>query len=163
MQCELCHKAPAVVHYTEIVNNKLTKMHLCEKCAAEKGLYVKPGNPGEMVAKMIDDTSISEDEKVGKVKCPRCGLVYSKFKDTGRLGCSECYTAFYYQLKPLLRRVHGSTEHIGRVPIRDGEQHAKRREIQKLREDLELAISREEFEQAAELRDKIKALEAEDN
>jgi len=162
MQCEICHKAPAVVHYTEIVNNKVTKLHLCERCAAEKGLFVKPGNPGDMVAKMIDDTSASEDEKVGTVKCPQCGLLYSTFKETGRFGCSACYDAFSHQLKPLLRRVHGSTEHVGKTPIRDGEVHLKRREIQKLREKLEEAISKEEFEKAAQIRDKIKALEAEE-
>jgi len=96
---------------------------------------------------------------VGRVQCPRCGLVYSEFKESGRLGCSECYTTFRSQLRPLLRRIHGSTKHVGKAPARDSERVALRREIQRLHEDLQRAIEREEFETAASLRDRIRAIE----
>jgi protein arginine kinase activator len=84
---------------------------------------------------------------------------YSAF-ETGRLGCSECYTTFRAQLRPLLRRIHGSTKHVGKAPVRDSARVALRREIQRLHEDMQAAIEHEEFETAAELRDRIRVIEA---
>ncbi|HET9952418.1 MAG TPA: UvrB/UvrC motif-containing protein, partial [Candidatus Eisenbacteria bacterium] len=108
---------------------------------------------------MADQTGQGEETKVGRVQCPRCSLVYSEFKESGRLGCSECYTTFRAQLRPLLRRIHGSTKHVGKAPARDSARVALRREIQRLHEDLQRAIEREEFETAASLRDRIRAIE----
>jgi protein arginine kinase activator len=152
------------VHFTEIVNNKKSEYHVCEKCAEERG-YGVPLNKskfsvGDLLAGMVDQTGGGEEAKVGRVQCPRCHMVYSSFKETGRLGCSECYTTFRAQLRPLLRRIHGSTKHVGKTPVRDAARVALRREIQRLHEDLQRAIEREEFEAAARLRDEIRTIEA---
>jgi len=104
----------------------------------------------------------AEEARVGRVQCPKCGLVYSNFKETGRLGCSECYPTFRSQLRPLLRRVHGSTKHVGKAPVRDAARVALRREVQRLHEELQKAVEREDFESAADLRDRIKKMEAND-
>jgi protein arginine kinase activator len=152
------------VHFTEIVNNKKAEYHVCEKCAEERGyassLSKSKFSVGDLLAGMVDQTGGGEEAKVGRVQCPRCHMVYSSFKETGRLGCSECYTTFRAQLRPLLRRIHGSTKHVGKTPVRDAARVALRREIQRLHEDLQRAIEREEFEAAARLRDEIRTIEA---
>ncbi len=163
MQCQICGKVPATVHYTEIVNDKMTELHVCEKCAEEKGLHGVLGKSKDSISGpllwMMDSMSPTEEDKVGTVQCPSCGIRYSTFKQTGRLGCSSCYEAFRSQLRPVLRRVHGSTRHGGKSPSKDTVKYARRREIQKLQEELDTAIHQEEFERAAELRDKIRKLE----
>ena len=103
----------------------------------------------------------TEEERVGHVQCPRCGLLYSSFKETGRLGCSECYAAFQFQLRPLLRRIHGDTRHRGKSPARGAGVVTSTRAIQRLHDDLQRAVEREDFEKAASLRDEIRRLEAE--
>jgi protein arginine kinase activator len=106
----------------------------------------------ELLVKMVDDSTSTEEERVGHVQCPRCGLLYSGFRETGRLGCAECYTAFQFQLRPLLRRIHGDTRHRGKRPFGEGEGATRFRQIQRMHE-------REEFERAATLRDEIRRLE----
>jgi protein arginine kinase activator len=163
MQCQVCGKKPAVVHFTEIVNNKKSEVHVCEKCAEERGYHTplvkSKFSVGDLLAGMVDQTGSSEEAKVGRVQCPRCHMVYSEFKETGRLGCSECYATFRAQLRPLLRRIHGSTKHEGKSPVRDSARVALRREVQKLHEDMQKAIEKEEFETAARLRDQIRNIE----
>ena len=118
MLCQVCGKNPATVHFTEIHDNRMTEIHVCERCAEEKGLQAA-ANPhkfdiADLLAGMVDTMTSSDEERVGRVQCPRCGLLYSAFRETGRLGCAECYTAFQFQLRPLLRRIHGDTRHASR-------------------------------------------------
>ena len=165
MQCQLCGKRPAVVHFTEIVNNKKSEYHVCEKCAEERGYHtplVKTKfSVGDLLAGMVDQAGVGEEAKVGRVQCPRCHMVYSAFKESGRLGCSECYTTFRAQLRPLLRRIHGDTRHQGKIPARDGEGATRSRQIQRLHDELQRLVEREEFERAASVRDEIRRLELE--
>jgi len=102
-------------------------------------------------------------EAVGKrgLKCANCGLTYQDFRRIGRLGCSECYRVFKDSLEVLLKRIHGSTQHLGRSPAKAvAAPPQKRSEIELLRAKLQRAVGLEEFEEAARLRDKIRALEA---
>ena len=83
------------------------------------------------------------------------------FRDTGRLGCAECYQAFGDHLRDLLRRFHGSSQHVGErylVPGVNGEASA-RSQLLDLRDQLRRAVENENFELAAELRDQIRVLE----
>jgi protein arginine kinase activator len=163
--CQICGKNPATVHFTEIHHNKMSEIHVCDRCAEERGLQPATAKPkfdiAELVASMADKMTNTEEERVGRVQCPRCGLLYSSFKETGRLGCSECYQAFQFQLRPLLRRIHGDTRHKGRVPARDGQGVSRSRQLQRMHDELQRAVEREEFEHAAELRDAIRRFEAE--
>ena len=163
MQCQFCGKRPAVVHFTQIENQKKSEYHVCEKCAEERGFHTSLNKSkfsvGDLLAGMVDQTGGSDESKLGRVRCPRCHMVYSTFKESGRLGCSECYETFRAQLKPLLRRIHGSTRHSGKSPIKDSARVALRREIQRLHEDMQKAIEHEEFETAARLRDQIRSIE----
>jgi protein arginine kinase activator len=165
MLCQICGKSPATLHFTEIHDNKMSELHVCERCAEEKGLQSQQGKQkfdiADVILNMKDGMTQSEEERVGAVQCPRCGLLYSAFRETGRLGCADCYSAFQFQLRPLLRRIHGDTRHRGKVPAHDGEGASRSRQVQRLYDELQRAVDREEFERAAEIRDEIKRLEGE--
>ena len=176
MQCENCREREAVIHLTQIVNNSVTTMHLCEPCAAEKGVET-----GQSVAKFplgdflatLGKGGAAEPAEAGlDVPCPTCGSTMRDFRQTGRLGCANCYGAFEGQLRDLLRRLHGSTRHEGKGQITGHGARGKGqaapvealvggpdRELSELREALRRAIEAENFELAAELRDKIRVLE----
>lgn len=162
VMCKECGIRPSKIHYTEIVNNQMVTKDLCLECAESKGIDVhKTGSYGlgDLVAGLIDTSARSESEKIGKVKCPSCGFEYSDFKKTGRFGCAECYTAFETQLIPLLRQIHGSTQHEGKSPTTLAPKAIIRKELMDLKEDLSNAIQDERYEDAAEIRDKIRQLE----
>lgn len=165
MLCQICGKNPATVHFTEIHDNRMSEIHVCERCAEEKGMQASASQHkfeiADLLAGMVDSMTQTEEERVGHVQCPRCGMLYSSFKETGRLGCAECYTAFQFQLRPLLRRIHGDTRHRGKQPARGGEGAARTRQIQRMHDELQRAVEREDFEKAAGLRDEIRRLEAE--
>lgn len=161
MLCGMCNKLEASIHIEGIADNKLIKLHLCEKCAHEKGLELGFSKPHFSLVDMLanlSDWEIPGHKTINAVKCPSCGLTYNQFKEVGRLGCGDCYSAFSVQLDPLLRRIHGSFKHMGKrvkPPRRPEEQ------IPELKKQLEEAIKTEEFEKAAVLRDKIKELASE--
>jgi protein arginine kinase activator len=162
--CESCGKRPAHIHYTEVVNHNMVTMELCVECAEEKGLDVKGGGGsyglGDLVAGVWDSTVEAQSDKIGKVRCPHCGYAYSDFKKTGRFGCSECYRAFETQLMILVRQLHGSTQHQGKVPKQMGPKALIRKELMDLKEELVRMVEKEEFEEAAKIRDRIRELEA---
>jgi protein arginine kinase activator len=92
--------------------------------------------------------------------CSRCGGTFQDFRETGRLGCPDCYRAFETPLRDLLRRLHGSTHHIGeRYAEREPAAAVAREQAADLREQLRLAVETENFELAAELRDRLRVVE----
>ena len=164
MSCDQCREREAVIHLTQIVNEQVTTLHLCERCAAEKGVE-SPGavtkTPlGSFLAAM--GKNLPETVPMARTgeNCPRCGASLQDFRESGRLGCPECYRAFEAPLRDLLRRLHGSTHHVGeRYAERDGEAAEGRQKTAELREQLRLAVETENFELAAELRDRLRVLE----
>ncbi|MGE5653341.1 MAG: UvrB/UvrC motif-containing protein [Bacillota bacterium] len=167
MLCQECQKRPATVHYTKIVNGQKSEMHLCEQCAGSVNDFVFPlgldntFSLNQILAGLMemDPTGDKAIRQTGPARCPNCGLTYAQFRQSGRLGCGECYQAFGGQLLPLLKRIHGSAEHTGKIPERSGSAAQNRRRLEQLRADLNRAVAREEFEHAAELRDQIRKLE----
>ena len=97
-----------------------------------------------------------------RLKCGACGLSYEDFKKIGRLGCSGCYDAFRKYLIPLLKRIHGSNKHYGKMPLGQARPVELKSELEELKAKLQQAIQKEEFEEAARLRDTIKDLENKD-
>lgn len=91
--------------------------------------------------------------------CAQCGMSLSDFNDTGRLGCANCYTAFQKELISVFMHVHGYDHHTGKVPVSDPQQLEVRMALLTLRRELKHAVNREEFEQAALLRDRIHDIE----
>lgn len=163
MQCDQCKQNEAIIHLTQIVNNKMSTAHLCEGCAAEKGL--EPGvNAGnfpltDFLAQMGKD--VAEEASAAPLRCAYCNIQMEDFKKTGRLGCPHCYVTFEGHLRTLMRRLHGGTQHVGKVYLPpDPTDAARADQLAGLRRKLDRAIEGEDFERAAELRDKIRALES---
>ncbi len=165
MSCEQCHEREAVIHLTQIVNEQVTTLHLCERCAAEKGVESPGSVPktplGTFLAAMGQELPEQAPTPQAGDTCARCGGSLQDFRESGRLGCSDCYRTFEVPLRDLLRRLHGSTHHMGeRYADRDmPAAPAERRNAAELREQLRLAVETENFELAAELRDRLRVLE----
>jgi protein arginine kinase activator len=101
--------------------------------------------------------AVRESEAV-PAACPSCGLAYAEFKAKGRLGCPACYAAFGPVLVPLLEKVHGAATHRGKTPERVKGVLASRRQLAEIEEQLSQAVANEEYEKAAQLRDRIREL-----
>jgi len=162
--CQVCGKNPATVHYTEIENNQMTEMHLCEECARKQGGALKaPFTWQELLAGLADLDLAPKAPPDTDEKCSQCGMTYSQFRERARLGCPHCYQSFHAGLEQLLGRIHGSTHHTGKVPsLPAGEVDDRRGELRRLRSDLARAVEEEAFEEAARLRDRIRQLQAEE-
>jgi protein arginine kinase activator len=165
MSCEQCHEREAVIHLTQIVNEQVTTLHLCERCAAEKGVESPGSQPktplGTFLAAMGQELPEQTPTPRAGDNCPRCGGSLQDFRDSGRLGCPDCYRSFEVPLRDLLRRLHGSTHHMGeRYADRDAAAApTDRHQVIELREQLRLAVETENFELAAELRDRLRVME----
>ena len=164
MMCDDCGSGKAVIHLTQIVNDEMKSLHLCEKCAQAKGLEtggsVESSPLSDFLAQMGEGESASVPAMVQKDVCSFCQLTFSQFRESGRLGCPHCYPSFESHLRSLLRRIHGSTQHVGKVYLPpDPSQSDLDRRLQTLRKKLQRAVSNEDFERAAELRDEIRAME----
>ena len=163
MLCDECGKRVATVHITKIENGKKTDFHLCEKCAmAKNSISINTSfSINDLLTGILNNTDYFPF-KVGfpdELKCPVCGLGYSRFRETGRFGCSNCYKTFSDKLNPLFRRLHGNISHTGKIPVKAGGNMKNAREIEKLKAALSFAVKNEEYEKAAELRDRIKELD----
>lgn len=165
MICDNCGSGDAVVHLTQIVNNEMSTFHLCEKCAAEKGLETTPEPVNfpltDFLAQMGEtQTSCPEPSDSSATACSFCGLTFKDFRDTGRLGCPHCYTSFEGSLRGLLRRIHGGTQHMGKVYLPpDPSATEMEKRLETLRRKLQRAVETEDFERAALIRDEIRSLE----
>ncbi|MFH1578064.1 MAG: UvrB/UvrC motif-containing protein [Candidatus Omnitrophota bacterium] len=160
MLCDLCNKNQATVHLTEIVDDQMSELHLCEECARKKSAQMEQQfGLADLLAGLAEFGKADEAAGAASIKCANCGLSYQHFKRIGRLGCSECYTSFGKYLMPLLKKIHGSTKHIGKGPYKLAVKPKKKSDIEELRFQLEKAIASEEFEEAVRLRDKIREIE----
>ncbi len=158
MFCEKCGKNHATTHIKTVVNGIVREYNLCGNCAKEYG-YSGNSLTG-MLASMFGDitnrTSLPE-----RKKCPVCGCSFSDIAQSGKVGCSECYTSFYDELLPYLKRVHGSTKHIGKIPNSAPlAVMPKTVTVEDLRSELSRLVAEENYEQAAVVRDRIKEMEA---
>jgi len=162
MLCNICNKNPATVHLTEIIDGKMSELHICEECAHKKSQAMEQQfGLSDLLAGMADFDKPQDAASLvsASVKCPSCGLTYADFKKIGRLGCGECYNTFKKYLGPLLKRIHGSTQHTGKSPLRIKKLSRKKTDVMELRVKLNRAIEAEAFEEAAKIRDQIKELE----
>ncbi len=166
MLCENCGKKPATLHFTKIINDEKNEYHLCERCAKENGELI--GNDNEFSFHHLLSGLLSFDQMmngqqvktdIDTLRCKTCGLSFAQFKKAGKFGCSDCYRYFEPQLEPIFRRIHGNSQHSGKVPVRSGAEIKLKKEINSLKLELQHRIENEEFEEAAKLRDSIKELE----
>jgi len=162
MVCDGCKERDAVVHLTQIVESAVTQLHLCEKCAAERGVettVATPKHPLGDFLQAVQQQMTSSRNDAGR--CTFCSSTLKDFRSSGRLGCANCYRAFESNLRELLRRVHGNSRHAGRRYEAPSTQPVEQEVsiIGELRDRLRRAIESEQFELAADLRDRIKVLE----
>ncbi|MDP8233626.1 MAG: UvrB/UvrC motif-containing protein [Candidatus Saelkia tenebricola] len=161
MVCDICGQTEATVHLTEIINGKVTELHLCEECAREKGTQMEQHfGISDLLAGLADLSPDVEMKQDVVLKCNNCGMSYKDFKKIGKFGCSQCYESFRQHVPALLKRVHGSTKYVGKEP-NAGEYKVVRDELQELRSKLQIAIEKEEYEKAAQIRDEIREIERE--
>ena len=161
MVCEACKQGQATVHLTEIVNEQMTELHLCESCANQKGAQVESHfGLADLLSELADFSKPQGEPEETPVKtCPSCGMTYEDFRKVGRLGCAQCYTTFKRSLGSLLKRIHGSPVHLGKTPAKLVKPSAVKVELSELKKKLGKAIEKEEFEEAARLRDQIRRAE----
>ena len=166
MKCTGCGEREGVVNLTQIEDGEVRTGSLCARCAAEKGLDTGIGlvdTPlGGFLAALGDTADRDAPLSAGlEARCPGCGATLKDFRDTGRVGCAECYTQFDAPLRELLRRLHGSTHHTGmRATAGAGAASTPAGSATpQLRERLRRAIEAEQFELAATLRDQLRERE----
>jgi protein arginine kinase activator len=148
---------------TQIINNEKIDLNLCRECAEKRGFHSplegKAFPLAEFLASILDQSLQKVPPELKESKCSVCRIGYSDFVKSGRLGCGNCYKIFRPQLKDLLRKIHGSDVHRGKIPGAGEDVMKPVREQRRLQEQLKKAVEAEDFEKAARIRDRIKALE----
>ena len=173
MLCQVCNKNQATIHYKSNLNGHVYEKHMCASCAEKENFAQKEtaafgeldslfannsdGLFGGLFAGMINENAAKTVS--GPKVCPACGMRFSEFLETGKIGCAECYKAFSSSLYPTLKRIHGNTEHCGKVPFGLHNKKTNIKKIEQLRAKLNEAIEKQEYEMAAKYRDEIKELE----
>lgn len=156
MICQQCGMKTATTHIKKIVNGVVTEKHLCSDCAQKNNL--SNSFAGALASMLGDFTPKSQK------KCDCCGYTMQSITRSGKVGCAECYNTFYEELLPYIKRLHGNVEHLGKIPNKSPlVVSTKEGRIAALKSELSNLVKNEEFEKAAEIRDKIRELEKEDN
>lgn len=157
MYCQICNKKTATVHFTELAGGKKVEVHVCRDCADEKGLLLDAGGYAAGLWAQAGGGVKAEGFPQGKT-CGICGMAYSDFRSSGRLGCGACYDSFKTGLAGIIRRIHGGAVHVGKSPVLS-EEALKMRVLRQHRKKLRELVSQERFEEASRVRDIIKNLE----
>ncbi len=160
MLCEKCGKHKATAHIRSVVNGVVREINLCPYCASEEGYNsIAHNGLASMLASMLGET-VSGGMALEKTKCSVCGATFSDIAKAGKVGCANCYKSFNNELLPYLKRVHGSTRHIGKIPNKAPLVVVPSEEtVETLRLELNRLVSEERYEEAAVVRDKIKKME----
>lgn len=183
MLCDNCGKREANVRYSENINGRKKELNLCEKCSKKLGIgkmdFNMPIDFSSFFEGFMDDFGAPEFmpilNEIKTLKCDSCGYTFDQIANTGRLGCKDCYTVFEDRLDPIIKRIQGANRHVGRIgkiidakidnKVEPKEQNKRQEEkiqvskIEKLQEELKIAIKEERYEEAAKIRDEIKKLE----
>lgn len=165
MLCERCGQKPAAVHMKQVINDDKRELHLCVDCAAAEASGTGFSWSGSSFHQLLGGLLGSESPWSGvgpgdaRTRCPDCGLSFADFRRLGHFGCSQCYDTFSGPLESVLRRIQGGTTHEGKIPVKAAGALKLRRERESLERRLQEFIEQEEYEQAAKVRDQLRALE----
>jgi protein arginine kinase activator len=157
-KCSICHKEEVSVVITTIDKDGMVlELALCKECAAKKGVgeIKKTKLSAQEILAELQEKVTEEDHNL---ICTNCGLSYADFRRQGRLGCEHCYESFANKLEPIIKRIHGATQHVGKGITNSRKKISERFEIRKLRVTLQNAIQKEDYEKAARIRDKIRKM-----
>jgi len=158
-KCQRCNEQAATVHLTEILEDHEKRVrHLCEECAA-----LEQDGPVELMGMLSSAFTPAESSgDPSGLRCDECGLGYMEFRARGRLGCPKCYEVFRASLEPLLEKIHGGTQHVGKAPDESSAvDRSRERRLLEIRRDLQTSVREERYEEAARLRDELTRFEAE--
>lgn len=173
MKCTHCHENEANTHYKRVINGKKEEMYLCEDCARELGVMeefeFEPFGFDSFFGNLLGAGENVFNALTGVDRCTYCGTTLNDIVNSGRVGCAHCYDKFESRLNPSIERLHGKTKHVGKHVsyTEEAEQTADKQEapqkdtIASLKEEMKKAIQEQRFEDAAVIRDKIKALDEE--
>lgn len=169
MLCEECQKNEATFSVTITSGDEVTTRHLCGECMKKMELSLTDGDVKGFLSSILSMLGNAQTDT--SPVCSGCGLHYAAFERTGKLGCAQCYHDFAQQLKPILQRIHGTTQHVGRTPKSGGmpisgveaaapeaEKSALQSRRDELRQKMDEAVACENFEDAAKYRDQLKLL-----
>lgn len=159
-RCDQCDR-PATHHSVEIVKGQKIEKHLCDMHAAEEGLTVKSVHTpiNELLTNFVKMQGAGPGESQD-LRCEDCGMSFAQYREQSLLGCPGCYQAFEAPFGPLLERAHeGGTHHVGKVPRRAGVGEQRQLQLLRMRKRLSEAVTAEDYELAAHLRDEVRRLE----
>ena len=164
MLCQNCGRNEATTHIKRIVDGESAELHLCGNCAQHlgyAGLFSGfGGGISTLLSRFFPEAALPAAEEETE-HCPGCGATFDDIVRTGMMGCAECYDVFYDRLKPSLSRIHGRATHVGKTSTTRDLRSERRVEIRRLEAELKEAVSAEEYEQAAVLRDRLRELRGE--
>ncbi len=165
MKCEKCGQNDASFFLEKTVNGKKSTLQFCHACAEKEGLLHTAQDIGEglfspLFSGVFPTLFSAPAKKQTAKKCEGCGATWQEIATEGKVFCPQCYTAFGDELTRTVRSIHGNVTHTGGVPARLSRQQEKQTKKATLKKALEAAIAAENFEEAARLRDEIRALDA---
>jgi len=157
-KCQLCQDGKATIKIAQVTDKEMSEISLCKVCAEEQGINQPMNKLPQMFGQGVfnfDDEGHLDYNENGAVKCSGCGLTWNAFQGAGLLGCGTCYTTFRNELTVVLRKIHGTSRHIGSRP-KSQRQTVPHTKLQKVENELQSAVRNEDFELAAELRDIVR-------
>jgi protein arginine kinase activator len=158
MLCQVCNKRIATVEIINVINGVKTELHLCEQCAKEAALNATQLDLAALIDQLFNIEGTANGSNDTGLICPICGTTLEEFTASGKLGCDKCYETFAEVLEPVIKRLHGTTIHSGKLSGRGGKEVEIKREISDIQKQLYNAVQNEEYELAAQYRDLIKLL-----
>lgn len=168
MVCENCKQRHANVTVTQVQNGQKLTHHYCEVCASQfhpfhYEVQEEPISLQQFISNWFGSSmqqSLKHKQPQQTETCPKCGFTYRQFLKQGKFGCADCYSTFYEHLPAIFEKLHGGTEHVGKLEMTSNETEKIVQQIEELRSQIQQAIEQERFEDAASIRDKIKVLQS---
>lgn len=165
MLCEKCGKKSATAFFSQNINGKEETYGLCSRCASEyyhngiNSFALDFSNLLSLAFSQNKDSLTQTESSSTVIRCPECSATFREIVNAGKVGCGRCYVTFRNQLMPSIQKIHGKTEHVGKISVNVGEKMKRESLLRQLREELSDAVKEQNFESAAMLRDKIKNIE----
>ena len=164
MLCEECKVNEATYTLSVMMGDEIQTRHLCADCMAKMNMTLNSNNIKNLLSSILSAITGNDTpaEVQQEIVCPRCHTTLSQFTKTGHLGCPGCYEAFQEKLQPMLLQIHGRVQHAGRQPLSTEDAQRARTRQEQLTRLMEQAVALEDFETAAQLRDQLRALAAQE-
>ncbi|MCF7937133.1 MAG: UvrB/UvrC motif-containing protein [Spirochaetales bacterium] len=160
MLCDICGNEEAIIHIQQIMGNEVMELHLCSACAKEKGISTDDNRVELSLSSLLTGlVDVDEEGETDSAVCPSCGKTIEQFRDDGLLGCPDCFEAFQTDIASMLKNMTGFTQHRGKYPRKLATYKTILFDREQLKKQLKEAVEREAYEEAAGIRDRIRALE----